>query len=182
MAEATARQIPVSESDLTNDGGGAYAELEVPGDYEAVLKSVEDYDYTDKGKSYGWLFLYAVETPSGASVDFKVYLSFGQNARWKLVSVLQAHDANLEVGVAEVDPNAFVGETIGASIDYPRDDEDQPTSKFREIRGFFSLAEEPEPVEELPQTVIEKVADRPTGVQHDPETDGEKFGKEPDII
>ena len=139
---ATARQIPVSKDDLDSagGGGGAYAEIAVPADYEGVLTDVEDYDKRKDGKSWGWLFKYEVETPSGKGVPFHSYLSFGDNARWKLIEVLKAHDVDLTDGLNNVDPNALIGEVIGLSIDFPRDDDGNPTSKYREITLHFPLA------------------------------------------
>lgn len=166
---ATARQIPVAENDLTGDGGGAYASLEVPGDYEAVLKDVLDYDYRDKGKSYGWLFIYSVETPIGGSVDFSVHLSFGENARWKLIETLIAHGVDISLGLNTVDPNVLVGEVVGAHIDFQKDNDGKP-GKYREIVKVFSLVEEPPAVEGLPAVGI--------AASHDPAQDGEKFGEE----
>ncbi|NIT79244.1 MAG: hypothetical protein GWN58_12860, partial [Anaerolineae bacterium] len=54
---ATARQlnIPAAEVASSRSGGGAYAEIEVPGDYEVTLLDVEDYDKRAEGKSYGWV-------------------------------------------------------------------------------------------------------------------------------
>lgn len=181
---ATARQIPLTGEDLESTGAGAYAELEVPGDYEAVLVDVQDYDKRAAGKSFGWIFIYDVETPNGSKVQFKSYLSFGPNARWKLVEYLSAHDVDLEEGLNSVDPNALIGDMIGAHIDFPRDENDVPTSKYREIRQAFSLAEEPE-VTEVVETnpVLEVVAANAEAVRtHDPEADGPKFGETPDII
>jgi len=147
---ATARQIPITDDDLNptgNAGGGAYAELEVPGDFEAVLKAVEDYDKRAEGKSQGWIFKYGVETPLGREVSFDVYLSFGDNARWKLI-------ADLEVGLANIDPNSFVGDTIGVHIDFPRDKvTDEPTSYYREISSCFALADIPEVLEQVPEII-----------------------------
>jgi hypothetical protein len=141
---ATARQIPLTDDDLAGSSGGAFAELDVPGDYEATLTDVNDYDKTAEGKSKGWVFEYEVETPSGATVPFSTWLSFGLKARWKMVEVLEAHDADLSAGLNDVDPNAHVGDVIGVHIDFPRDkDTDEPTSQYRELRAHFSLAEEP---------------------------------------
>lgn len=185
MAGATARQIPLSKDQLEGDGGGAYASIEVPGDYEVVLKEVSDYDYRAKGKSYGWLFVYDCETPTGGSVPFNMYLSFGENARWKLVEVLRAHGVDLSEGMNSVDPNALVGEVVGAHIDFPRNDDGEPTSKYREITEVFSLVEQPEPVAveavEGPATVQAEPAPSPIET-YDPATDGEKFGEEPPAI
>ena len=141
---ATARQIPVTDEDLAGtSGGGAYAELEVPGDFEAILRDVNDYDKRAEGKSYGWIFEYEVEAPSGAMLPFKIWLSFSQAARWKLVEVLEAHEVDLTAGLNDVDPNSLIDDVIGVTIDFPRDKEDNPTSDFREIRATFALAEEP---------------------------------------
>jgi hypothetical protein len=155
---ATARRIPVTDKDLEGGGsGGAYAELDVPNDYEAVLSEVSDYDKTKEGKSRGWVFSYEVETPSGKTCEFNSYLSFGDNARWKLIEVLEAHEVDLSTGLNDVDPNALVGELIGVHIDFPRDRKtDEPTSAFREIRTHFALAEFPGlggPEEEAPEEV-----------------------------
>ena len=147
---ATARQIEFTEEDLAGSKGGAYAELDVPADYEMVLVSTEDYDKTAEKKSKGWLFKYDVETPSGTTVPFNVYLSFGKNARWKMVEVLEAHDLDLSEGVQGVDPASIEGDIVGGHIDYPRDDEGEPTSNYREVQTVFSLAEEPEEDEEAP--------------------------------
>jgi len=155
---ATARKIPITKEDLDGSGGGgggAYAELVVPDDYEATLTDVSDYDKTKQGKSRGWVFEYDVETPSGKSVTFKSWLSFGANARWKLIEVLEAHDADLAEGIADIDPNAFIGDVIGVHIDFPRDKEtDEPTSPYREIKQHFSLADMPE--EETEFAVVEE--------------------------
>lgn len=164
---ATARQIPVTKEDLdgTSGGGGAYAELVVPDDYEGVLRDVSDYDKRSQGKSHGWVFEYEVETPSGATVPFKSWLSFGDNARWKLIEVLEAHEADLSEGLNSVDPNAFINDTIGLSIDFPRDDEDEPTSKYREITYHFSLSAPPEaeeePIKDVPPVAEDTVAEAP---------------------
>lgn len=144
---ATARQFEFSQEDIDSQGGGggAYAELEVPNDYEATLTAVDDYDKRDKGKSQGWVWTYEVETPSGATVDFRLWTSFGKAARWKLLEVLEAHGVDVEQGINDVDPDDFVGDVIGATIDFPRDKEtDEPTSDFREIRVVFDLAASPE--------------------------------------
>lgn len=143
---ATARQFDVTQEDIDSEGGagGAYAEIEVPGDYQVTLTEVEDYDKRDKGKSHGWIFVYEVETPSGATVDFRIYASFGKKARWKLLEVLEAHSYDIEAGINDVDPDAFIGDVVGATIDFPRDDDGEPDSKYREITAVFDLAEAPE--------------------------------------
>ncbi len=142
---ATARQIPVTEEDLAgNSGGGAYAEIEVPGDYEGILRDVNDFDNSAKGGATGWIFEYEVEAPSGKMVTFKVWLAFSQAARWKLVEALEAHEVDLTTGMNNVDPNSLIDDVVGLHIDFPRDKDDKPTSEFREIRQLFVIPEAPE--------------------------------------
>lgn len=148
---ATARQLDIPQEDLDSSGGaGAYAEIEVPGDYEVTLIDVEDYDKRSEGKSYGWVWTYEVETPSGNAVPFRTWTSFSKAARWKLIELLEAHGVDIEAGINDVDPNDFIGDVVGATIDFPRDKDDEPTSDFREIRFLFALAKAPAGVEEEP--------------------------------
>lgn len=132
---AQARQIPLTDEDLAASGGGLYATMEVPADYEVTLVDVDDYKTV---KSQGWVFSYDVELETG-TVGFKVFLSFSTKARWKIIEVLEAHDVNLELGLNDVDPNAFIGDVVGAWIDFPRDKDKVPTSRFREIRRIYPL-------------------------------------------
>lgn len=136
---ATAKQLRIEAADLEEGGGGAYAELEVPGDFDCYLSEVQDYEKN----TTGWMFRYMVETPSGEEVKFDVYLSFGKNARWKLVQVLRAHGVELDEGVISVDPDDLVGDAMIATIDFPRDDDGEPTSKYREIRELFPQSSTP---------------------------------------
>lgn len=140
---ATARQFRITEEDLDNAGGGAYAELEVPGDFPVRLDDVLDYDKRDQGKSYGWIFRYMAETPSGKEVKFDTYLSFGDNARWKLIQVLEAHGYTVEDGIIDVDPNEFIGDELMGHIDFPRNDDGIPTSDFRELQEVFPPSSTP---------------------------------------
>jgi hypothetical protein len=142
---ATARQFDIPQEDLDNDGGGggAYAEIEVPGDYEVTLVDVEDYDKRSEGKSFGWVWTYEAETPSGKTVPFRTWTAFSPAARWKLIEVLEAHGVDIEAGINSVDPNDFIGDVVGATIDFPRDKEEVPTSDFRELRSLFALAAAP---------------------------------------
>lgn len=154
---ATARQLDITAADLEGSGGGSYAALEVPGDYEMVLKDVEDYDKRKTGGSWGWIFVYDVLPGDGAEVlEFKVYLSFSKASRWKLVKTLEAHEADMTEGINNVDPNVHIGEVVGGHIDFPRDKEGEPTSKYREVRDVFSLAEAPEVVEPAEEAGVDE--------------------------
>lgn len=145
---ATARKLDITKEDLSGGSGGAFAELEVPNDYEAVLASVEDYDYTARGKSMGWLFTFNIPTPSGKEVALTQHVAFTPDSRWKLVSILDAFGIDLSEGVNDVDPNSVVGMPVGVHIDFPRDDDGEPTSKYREIQDVFSLVKAPTSVEQ----------------------------------
>lgn len=141
---ATARVLKFTEEDLTNEGGGgAYAELEVPGDFPIRLREVDDYDKRSENKSWGWVFTYGVETPSGTEVDFRVWLSFGPKARWKLRQVLEAHGVHLEAGDLEVDPEELIGDELIGHIDFPRNKQGEPTSEFRELLEIYPISSEP---------------------------------------
>lgn len=119
---------------------GLYAEIEVPGEYEVVLEDTDNYDKRAEEKSYGWVFKYSCETPSGGSVDFDLYLSHEGKSRWKLNQTLEAHGVVLEDGVRiEVDPNALIGSKVGALIDFPRDKMGVPTGDYRRIQKVFAL-------------------------------------------
>jgi hypothetical protein len=139
---ATARKINVTAEDLANEGGGgAYAELNVPWDGPILCVDVNDYDKSAKGGTKGWLVDYKVTTDSGKELDFSVHISFSAKARWKLIQWAEAHDILLEEGVNAIDPNDAIDTEAGGHIDFPRDDDGEPTSKYREIQEFFPLAE-----------------------------------------
>ena len=140
---ATAQNFNITKDDLVGGIGGAFAELTVPGEYEATLSSVEDYDYTAKGKTKGWKFNFAIETPSGGSVTLSSHIAFTPESRWKLVGTLEALGSDLSEGVNSIDPNAYVGDKVGLLIDFPRNDDGEPISKYREIQDVFSLVELP---------------------------------------
>lgn len=149
---ATARVLRFTEEDLENVGGGAYAEFDVPCEAPIRLAKVADYDKRSEGKSWGWIFYYMAETPSGKEVEFRTYLSFGENARWKLTEVLDAHGVSLESGDLEIDPEDLVGDELIGLIDFPRDrNTGEPTSEFRELRKVFPISTEPAYAEEIPQ-------------------------------
>ncbi len=130
-----------------NRPGGAYAELEVPGDYEVTLASIEDYDFTQQGKSKGWLAVYDCETPSGGSVPFNDYMSFSDAARFKFDQFFEAFAPGFLVEGQDngLDPNTFVGVKVGAHIDFPREKKTrEPTSEYREIQRIFAIVDEEE--------------------------------------
>ncbi len=157
---ATVITVTPTADELPSSGGGLYNEIEVPGDYEVVLESVEDYDKGPERK--GWIFFYSCETPSGGSVEFKSYLSFSSKARWKIYDTFEAHGSSSEEGVQrELDASSLIGTKAGAFIDFPRDKTTgEPTSQYRGIEKIFALADAPagtpEPVDldaETPVTI-----------------------------
>jgi hypothetical protein len=133
---ATAQEFEITESEIA--GAGSYDELETPGDYEAVLFAVEDYDKRAEGRSYGWIWTFHVE-----GLPFKEYTSFSPAARWKLVELLQAFGVEVDAGINTVDPDAFVGTAIGATVDWdPTDDKWDGTSpRYRRLARFFQLVD-----------------------------------------
>lgn len=147
---ATPRKIRFTAKDLEGapkNTGGTWSEIEVGYDYELTLADVEDYDYRDRDKSMGWIFLYHVETSTGPC-EFKVFLALtSEGARWKLGDIMKAHELGPEIGVEDFDPNSIVGTKIGGHIEYGKD-RDGTESRFREITAFFPLVDAPEPVVE----------------------------------
>lgn len=139
---ATARTLEITADDLESAGGSNYDKLEVPDDYYATLVKVEDYDKRPNG-SYGWVWHYKIE-----GLDFRIYTAFSKQARWKLIEVLESHGYPVEEGIADVDPNAFVGDTIGAHVDFPPSYYEAleqgitPERAYREIRWTFKLPSE----------------------------------------
>lgn len=139
---ATARQFAITEEALADAGGGAaYASLEVPGDYTAVLNGVEDYDKSASGGGQGWIFSFLVE-----GLRFKYWIPFSEASRWKLIRAVQAFSPSFfEDGgdVTTIDPNAFVGQTVGARVDYENDDDGNPIEGGRKIIHYiFEYVEE----------------------------------------
>jgi len=158
---ATARIFHFTEEELNSAGGGAYAEFDVPCEAPVRLVKVEDYDKRDAGKSWGWVFHYNATTPiSGKEVSFRMWLSFMDNARWKLLEVLDAHGVDLDKTTG-VDPEDLIGDELIGLIDFPRDRETgEPTSEFRELRKVYPVTiTRPASVsEELPSEVEEEEA------------------------
>jgi hypothetical protein len=160
---ATVITATPTADELPSSGGGLYNEIEVPGDYEVRLEDVENYDKGDDRK--GWIFIYSCETPSGGSVEFKSYLSFSKKARWKIFDTFDAHGSpSAEDTSRELDPNALIGSTVGAFIDYPRDKSTgEPTSQYRGIEKIFALADE-SAIEASTPTPVDLEAEAPATI------------------
>lgn len=148
-AEVKAADLPRPRGE---QGEGSFTEIEVPGDYEVVLEAVEDYDFTDKGKTAGWIFKLRCEYAEGRSVVFDHYLAHTDKGMWKINEAFDALEAaDLEEGVREFNPNSLIGNVCAAHIDFPRDSAtNEPTSKYREIRWLFRLPDDAEIQELVP--------------------------------
>lgn len=141
---ATVITATPTADELPSGLGGLYNEIEVPGDYEVRLEKVEDYAKEDGRK--GWIFIYSCETPSGATVEFRHFLSFSPAARWKIFETFDAHGSSSEEAITrELNPNALLdGPMVGAFIDFPRDKvTGAQTSQYRGIEKIFPLADVP---------------------------------------
>ncbi len=144
---ATAAAFTVTDEQLDSAGAPSYDAIEVPADYEARLKTVEDYDKREDGGSYGWIFTYEIE-----GLPFKIWLAHSTAARWKLIETVHAHrpgffDVRDESGASSpVDPNEFIGDVVGAHV--VLDDElDTP----RKVIDYLFSLEQPEPsAEDVP--------------------------------
>ena len=142
---ASPMSFTFTEDDTSSSGGGgnaSYAALE-PGDYVGTLVKVENYDYSDRGKSKGWIWHYKVE-----GLDFKDWTAFSQAARWKVAQVLEAFGIPVEAGLpVEIDPNQFIGLDVGVTIGWQKDPdeiaEDEPNYKV--IDSVWALPSETPP-------------------------------------
>lgn len=147
-------------ADLPNPNrgqGGSYSELEVPGDYEVRLESFSDYDKTATGGTKGWIFEYQCETPSGGSVGFSVWIP--HNQMWKVIQHFDALGSTSEEGESRVfDPKELVGNMAAAHIDFPRDDFQEPTSKYREIRYVFPIPDDAD-IQEIAAAVEDELVE-----------------------
>lgn len=139
---ATAQQFEITEKDLA--GLKSYDDLETPGDYEATLTEVEDYDKRDDGGSYGWKWTFEVE-----GLPFSEWTSFSPNARWKLLEILSAFGVEITEGVNNVLPDHFVESSIGVTVDWdPIDSKwDGVSPRYRRIASFY-------PVTDLTEVVL----------------------------
>lgn len=142
---ATARQFTITDEMVVEQGGGAaYATLDVPGDYEAVLVSAEDYDKTSSGGGTGWVFTFLIE-----GLRFKFWVPFSDAARWKYIQAHEAFEPDFldqrdEDGLAPVfDPDSHIGDSVAAFVDYENDDEGERDENGRKIIvRIYPLVEE----------------------------------------
>lgn len=141
---ATPRKVEVTEKDIKSAKAGNrdydFNDIEVPGDYEAILVDVSDHTSKQGNDSWKWSF-------EIMGCPFDEYTSFSKSARWKLIQVLESLGYQFADGdsIENVDPNAFIGATAGAHVDWQdsdTDDEDSPN--YREIKWLFPLTEEGE--------------------------------------
>lgn len=136
---ASAKAFIVTDEQLESAGGGAsYADIEVPGDYEAVLSSIDDYGTNN---SSGWVATFRIE-----GLPFKYWIPHSEAARWKLIEFVEAfrpgffNERDERGATAPIDPNTFVGELVGAHV--VLDDElDTPRKVIDSV--FHHSGEEP---------------------------------------
>ena len=141
-AEVKAKDLPRPRGEQTE---GSFTEIEVPADYEVVLESVDDYDFTSRGKSKGWIFNFRCEYAEGRSVVFQHYLAHSDGSLWKITEAFDALEGPIEEGTRDFTPDKLVGSMCAAHIDFPRDKAtNEPTSNYREIRWLFRLPDDAE--------------------------------------
>ena len=134
---ATAQEFEFTDGDVAGSSG-AYDEIEVPKDYEATVLSVDDYDNTADNRSKGWVWTFQVE-----GLPFKEWTSFSPGARWKLVELMTALGVEVEAGIGTVDPNSFIGHSLGVTVDWDPSDAtwDGVSPRYRRLSRFFELVE-----------------------------------------
>jgi hypothetical protein len=113
---ATARKELI---EITGESTGSYAALD-PGEYEATLAGVEDYDKRHQGKTHGWVWNFEV-----LGLPFKMWTAFTEKSLWKLAEVVGAFDQSkvndILDGVIDVDPNDYIGMTCVGEIVWEKD-------------------------------------------------------------
>lgn len=145
---ATARQINITEDQAVSAVGvrdtGTYSAIQVPADYVATLKDVQDYDYRSRDKSHGWLFVFNI-----MGCEFKEHVSFSENARWKLIQVIESLGGDISVGINNLDPNLLIGNEAGAHVDWQKDPSTLSENEvnYREIKYVFSVPSDEAPTD-----------------------------------
>lgn len=147
---ATPRRVEITAEDLASAKRGPrdydYNDIEVPGDYEAILEDVNDHT---KGENVGWKFTFSI-----LGCPFDEYVMLTKASRWKFVQTMTAFGYPLAEGIDNFDPNAFIGTSVGATVDWQKDPEqagDGPN--YREIKALFPLTEELEADQEEPEVL-----------------------------
>lgn len=141
---ATPQKIDITAKDIEQaqrrESEYDYSDIEVPGDYEATLVDVNDHE-TERGK--GWRFTFEI-----MGCPFDEYTMFSKKAKWKLLQVIEALGYPLEEGIADFDPNAYVGVVVGAHVDWQHDPDEHDGANYREIKYVFPYDPDEVAVEE----------------------------------
>lgn len=156
---ATARMFVFTEEDLQqkrpSSGTGQWEDLEVPGDYEVFIDNIEDYIKKDGNEVTSYKVTIRIEVESG-SLFISDWIPFSKAGRWKMRDYLIAVGMPPEPNVPlKFDPEELTGLSLGATIDFPRNQNGEPTSKYREIMAIFPLVEPPD-VGGSPTTPLEE--------------------------
>jgi hypothetical protein len=120
--------------DFTNvkEGGGQFNRAHrVPGDYKAVIASVEQ---VDNKKSGGKQWLWTIKQGSGS---YPYYTQFTENTLWKIRNLFAAAGVAIPKKRVKLDPNKVVGKNIGISLD----DHEYDDKMFSEIISVFPVSE-----------------------------------------
>jgi hypothetical protein len=147
---ATARVLNISAEEIAQAGQqrtqGTWAEIEVPGDYEATLADVND--FISKSGNPGWKFTYHVQTSTGP-VELHEWITFQESIKWKMANLVKAHGITRGID-SSFQPGQLIGDTVGLSIGWQMDRVTGEPTTYREIKAIFSLAELPEGEEAPP--------------------------------
>ena len=155
---ATGRRFEITEAQLLSNAN--FDELEVPGDYLGVLIEVDDYDSGDaEHPKPGWKWTFLVE-----GLPFTEWTSFATAARWKLVQLMDAYGKELKEGLNDIEPNEYIGDRVGVTVDWDPTDEkwDGIETRYKRISRFFPLVQ----LEDLDE-VVTGTADE-SGMETDP--------------
>lgn len=140
---ATPRSIPITDKDLESagGGGGAYSAIAVNTEHIATLTEVEDYETS---RTSGWKWIFEI-----MGAPFNVHTAIEKangeqatSARWKLIETIEAFDPEFFAAggqLAQVDPNLFIGQQVGAYVEFDYEDDDMTDEEWEasdpETRG-----------------------------------------------
>src|SRR3990167_4812404 len=119
--------------------GITYGDLN--GDYEAYIKTIEDYDKPPPdGKGPGWKWTFIVK-----GLSFKESTSFSPAARFKIQQILTALGVPVEEQGTMFDPNTAICQKVGVSIGL---DENGKTDilKYFPLVKYLSISVFPTPI------------------------------------
>jgi hypothetical protein len=127
---ATARTVDLSN---VKEGGNFNKKRVKAGEYEAIIKKVED----AKAKDDIFQYLFTIQLVKHPSAVYPYYCKLQDNQLWKLRNILVAAGKTVPKSKIKVDPNSIVGKKIGVLME----DAEWEGKEQSEIDGVFPAAD-----------------------------------------